>query len=160
MQGIDPKNLSEIPRSQMKVLSVNSEELNGADGRAQNAIDGNNQTIMRTEWYSTSPKPLHQIAISLGANYMVRGVTYLPRQDGSLDGPVAKYSFCVSVDGVNWGNPVASGTFAKNAKMKRMLFAGRAGQFVRFVAQSEINGRPWTSAAEINILMRACSGRA
>ncbi len=106
----------------MKGISVDSEKLNGADGRAQNAIDGNNQTIMQTEWYTTSPKPLRQIAISVGANYTVRGVTYLPRQDGSLYGPVAKYSFYVSVDGLNWGNPVASGTFAKNAKMKRMLF--------------------------------------
>jgi hypothetical protein len=159
-QGTDPKdpsstlpqNLPEIPRWQMKVVSVDSQELTGADGSAQNTIDGDNKTIWQTQWYTTSPKPPHEIVISLGANYTVGGFTYLPRQDGSLDGTVAMYSFYVSADGVNWGNPIASGTFGKNANKKQVLFAGRAGQFVRFVAKSEVNGKPWTSAAEIRVL--------
>ena len=117
-----------------------------------NAIDGDNKTIWQTQWYSASPQPPHEIVIWLGGNYIVGGFTYLPRQDGSLDGTVAKYSFYVSADGVNWGNPVANGTFAKNANKKKVLFAGRAGQFVRFVAKSEVNGKPWTSAAEIRVL--------
>jgi hypothetical protein len=36
----------------MKVVSVNSEELSGGIGRAQNAIDGNNKTIWQAEWYA------------------------------------------------------------------------------------------------------------
>ena len=32
------------------------------------------------------------------------------------------------------------------------MFLGKTGRFVRFVAQAEVNGNPWTSAAEINIL--------
>jgi hypothetical protein len=33
------------------------------------------------------------------------------------------------------------------------VFKGRVGWFVRFAAQSEVNGKPWASAAEINILL-------
>jgi hypothetical protein len=159
-QGTDPKdassalpqNLPEIPRWQMKVVSVDSEELSGADGRAQNAIDGDKQTMWQTEWASTASKHPHEIVIWLGGDYVVGGFTYLPRQDGSLDGTVAKYSLYVSADGVNWGTAVKSGTLAKNASKKKVLFAGRAGQFVRFVANSEVNGKPLTSAAEIRLL--------
>jgi hypothetical protein len=159
-QGTDPRtpspalsqNLPEIPWKQMRVVSVDSEELKAVNGQAQNVIDGDNKTIWQTEQSATSPKHPHEMVIWLGSDYMVGGFTYLPRQDGSLDGTVAKYSFYVSADGVNWGNPVGSGTFAKNANKKQVLFAGHAGQFVRFVAQSEINGNPWTSAAEMRVL--------
>jgi F5/8 type C domain/Bacterial TSP3 repeat len=147
-----PQNLPEVPRWQMKVVSVDSEQLSGGDWLAENAIDGDPDTFWHTEWNPTSPTPPHEIVISLGANYSVGGFTYMPRQDGSLIGTVAKYSFYVSVDGVNWGDPVFSGTFGKNANKKRVLFAGRAGQFVRFVAKSEVNGNPWTNAAEIRVL--------
>jgi hypothetical protein len=147
-----PQNLPEIPRWQMTVVSVDSEQLSGGDWLAENAIDGDRDTVWHTESAPTSPTPPHEIVISLGAKYMVGGFTYLPRQDGNLDGTVAKYSIYVSADGVNWGNPVSSGTFAKNANKKQVLFAGRAGRFVRFVATSEVNGKPWTSAAEMRVL--------
>jgi hypothetical protein len=159
-QGTDPResssalqqNLPEIPRWQMRVVSVDSEEVSQQDGRAENAIDGNNKTIWHTEWSAKSPKHPHEMVLWLGSGYTVGGFTYLPRQDGMLNGTVAKYSFYVSTDGVNWGNPVASGTFGKNAKKKQVIFAGRTGRYVRLVAQSEINGNPWTSAAEIRVL--------
>jgi hypothetical protein len=136
----------------MRVVSVDSEELSAVDGRAQHAIDGNTSMIWHTEQSATSPKRPHELVLSLGSHYTIGGFTYLPRQDGILDVAVAQYSVYVSGDGVNWGTPMASGTFAKNATKKQVLFAGRAGQFVRFVAQSEINGEPWTSAAEIELL--------
>ena len=136
----------------MKGISVDSVELNGADGRARNAIDDNNTTIWQTESYSSSPKPPHEIVIWLGGHYTVGGFTYLPHQDGSLEGTVSKCSLYVSADSVNSGNPVVSGSFAKNANKKQVLFAGRVGQYVRFVAKSEVNGKPWTSTAEIRVL--------
>ena len=63
-QGTDPKdpssalpqNLPEIPRWQMRVVSVDNQELSAHDGRAQNVIDGNNKTIWHTEWSAKSPK--------------------------------------------------------------------------------------------------------
>ena len=40
----------------------------------------------------------------------------------------------------------------KDTAEKELVFLGRAEWFVRFSARSEVNGSPWTSAAEINIL--------
>jgi hypothetical protein len=43
-------------------------------------------------------------------------------------------------------------TFANDATEKEVLFTQKAGQYVRLRALSEVNGNPWTHAAEINVL--------
>jgi len=47
---------------------------------------------------------------------------------------------------------VAAGTFAKTGTEKEVLFPSKTGRFVRLRALSEINGNPWTSVAELNVL--------
>jgi F5/8 type C domain/Bacterial TSP3 repeat len=143
-----------IPQAQMRVASVDSEELTGENGDADNVLDGRPDTFWHTAWYASSPNYPHQLTLWLGKSYTVTGLRYLPRQDASLNGTVAQYSIYVSADGVNWGTAVATGTFAKDNKQKEVNFTGKAGQYVRFVAQSEINGNPWASAAELNVLAR------
>ena len=58
----------------------------------------------------------------------------------------------MSASTANWGTPVATGTFANDAAEKEVLFTQKAGQYVQLRALSEVNGNPWTHAAEINIL--------
>jgi len=58
----------------------------------------------------------------------------------------------VSLDGINWGSPVAAGTFANNTTEKEVLFSTTTGQFIRLKSLSEVNGNPWTSVAEITVL--------
>jgi hypothetical protein len=145
-------SLVEIPQSQMSVAFVDSEELRGEDGRAEHAIDGDPHTFWHTEWYMASPEHPHEIDIALGGTYEVWALSYLPRQDGCANGTVLRYTIYVSMDGVTWGNAVATGTLTNDAAEKALVFLGKTGQYVRFVAQSEVNGHPWTSAAEINIL--------
>jgi hypothetical protein len=157
---LDPKSvplspLVLLPQSALKVVSVNSEELTGENGDADNAVDGKTSTIWHTQWYKSSPKHPHQIVIKLSQSHTVAGLRYLPRQDSSYNGTVAKYTIYVSTDGVNWGSAVSTGTFAKDKKEKEVVFANaKVGQYVRFVAQSEVNGNPWTSAAELKILTK------
>jgi hypothetical protein len=145
-------SLEEIPQAQMQVVSTDSEELVGEDDAADNVLDGRPDTIWHSEWYSSSPAYPHELVIALGGSYRVGGFRYLPRQDGWPNGTVAQYSFYLSADGVNWGQPVATGTFAADTTEKRVTFPAKVGQYVRFVALSEINGNPWASAAEINVL--------
>ena len=143
-----------IPQEQLSIVSVDSEELEveGEDGSAKNAIDGSPDTIWHTEWWRTDPDYPHEIVIDLGSLYEVTGFRYLPRQDQWPNGTVADYSFFVSEDGLSW-NQVATGTFTGDARAeKEVLFPQKTGRFVRFVALSEINGNPWTSAAEVSIL--------
>src|SRR2546425_2605578 len=140
-----------IPQQQMRVVSVDSQELIGENGAATNALDGKPTTQWVTEWAQrTAPLP-HPLVLDRGGKYQVEGFRYLPRQDGSLNGTIAGYQFYVSPDGTTWSTAAAAGTLAANTSEKTVRFTAKTGRYVRLVAVSEINGQPWTSAAELNI---------
>src|SRR5712691_6787593 len=140
-----------IPQQQMRVVSVDSQELIGENGAATNAIDGNPATFWHTEWSQrTAPLP-HTLVLDLGGQYQVDGFRYLPRQDGGANGTIAGYEFYVSSDGSTWGTAVAAGTLATDTSEKMVRFTTKTGRYVRLVAVSEIYGQPWTSAAELNV---------
>jgi hypothetical protein len=141
-----------IPRTGWKLLYVDSQELVGENAAATNAFDGNSATFWHTQWFSANPPPPHEIQIDLGAAHSISGFRYLPRQDGSVNGTIGKYEFYLSSDGVNWGSAVATGTFAGNTAEKEVDFSTANARYVRLRALSEINGNPWTSAAELNVL--------
>ncbi|MEM7111379.1 MAG: PKD domain-containing protein [Chloroflexota bacterium] len=103
-------------------ITADSEELNGENGRATNAIDGNIGTIWHTQWQAANPPHPHEIVVDMGVAYNISGFRYLPRQTGQINGTIADYRFFVSSDGINWGNPVAQGTFANNRDEKTVLF--------------------------------------
>ena len=116
---------------------------------AVNGFDGNTGTIWHTQWVNGAPPPPHEIQINLGSSANLNGFVYVPRQDGSPNGRIGQYEFYVSTDGVNWGSPVATGTFANDATNKQVSFASKTGQYVRLRALSEVNGLPYTSMAEL-----------
>ncbi len=130
---------------------VDSQELIGSDGRGVNGFDGNTGTIWHTQYLNGAPTPPHEIQIQLGGPATLNGFVYVPRQDGSPDGMVKDYEFYVSPDGVNWGTPVATGTWAADATEKQVSFASTTGQYVRLRALSEVNGLPYTSMAELHV---------
>ena len=131
---------------------VDSEETAREDGSAINALDGDPSTLWHTAWSTSATSYPHEIQINLGAIQAIDGIRYLPRQDGGVNGTIAKYAVYVSTDGVTWGNAVAQGTFTKDTTEKEVLFPATNGKFLRLVALSEINGKAWTSMAELNIL--------
>jgi F5/8 type C domain len=95
------------------VASADSEEtvfMGGA--RAALAIDGAAASVWHTAWFQENPPPglPHTFEVDMGVPHQVSGFRYLGRQDDSLDGRIADYRFFVSADGVEWGEPVASGT--------------------------------------------------
>ena len=108
--------------------------------------------MWHTQFAGTAPPPPHEIQINLGNVYDMSGFRYLPRQDGVPNGRIGQYEFYVSSDGVNWGAAVATGSFANDATEKQVLFATKTGQYVRLRALTEINGLPYTSMAELNVL--------
>ncbi len=145
-----------VPKINWNLWYVDSEELAGNDGAADNAFDGKTGTFWHTEWYNDSPLPPHEIQIDLGATYDISGFRYLPRQDGSHYGWIDQYEFYVSDDGASWGSPAAGGSFANTSKEKEVLFSPKNGRFIRLRAVTEVNDNPWTSMAEINVLYQ-CS---
>jgi PKD repeat protein len=138
-----------IPQDAWGLVYTDSEETAGEDGAATNAFDGDPSTFWHTEWYNSDPSPPHEIWIDLGGIYEIDGFRYLPRQDGGINGTVSQYEFYISLDGINWGSPVAAGTFAKDTDEKEVLFPTATGRFIRLRALSEVNGNRWASMAEV-----------
>jgi hypothetical protein len=142
---------------------ADSQETQAENGAAINAFDGNSLSKWHTQWSTANPPPPHEIQINLGASYTLNGFVYLPRQDGCSNGTVSQYEFYVSTDGVNWGTAVSTGTFnygtanlgcggLPRLPQQVISFPAKTGQYIRFRALREVNGQPWTSAAEINVL--------
>ena len=120
---------------------------------AENAIDGNRATIWHSKYSPTAVPLPHSITINMHAVSYVSGLTYLPRQDTSSNGNIGQYSILVSKDGINWGTPVAAGTWADNKSQQRAIFSSVSAQYVRLTAYTEAGNRgPWSSAAEIGLL--------
>jgi hypothetical protein len=140
-----------ISKSAWSLLYVDSEETSAEDGAATNAFDDNTSTYWHTQWSGGSPAHPHEIQIDLGDYYDISGFSCLPRQD-SQNGAIADFEFYVSEDGASWGNAVATGTWGLISGIcNSETFPSKYGRYVSLVALSEINGNPWTTAAEINV---------
>jgi alpha-L-fucosidase len=143
-----------------KVVSVDSEETAEADNSAARAIDGDSSTIWHTRWNADQKQP-HTITVDIGTTHRIGGFTYLPRQDGLLNGVVEKYRFETSADGVTWTTNIADGSFANiqnNPSLQEVSFAPVNARFFRFTSLQAIWGSGWTSAAEISVLPADASG--
>lgn len=117
---------------------------------AQNVLDGDGNSFWHTAYNPDAPLP-HQITIDMQTSRYVNALTYQPRQDGSFNGNIGEHKIYLSNDGVNWGSPVAIGTYLNDATTKRTAFANTNARYVRLSQSSEANGNQWGSAAEINV---------
>jgi alpha-L-fucosidase len=143
-----------------KVVSVDSQETVGADNSAARAIDGDSSTIWHTRWNADQQQP-HHITVDMGKANRIAGFTYLPRQDGLLNGVVVKYRFETSEDGVTWTTNIADGSFANiqnNPSLQEVSFAPVDARYFRFTSLQAIWNSGWTSAAEISVMPARVSG--
>ena len=85
-----------VAKVKLKFISVDSEETKGQDGHGQNAVDGNPNTCWHTQWLSNSPSLPHEIILELLPPSVIKGFSYLPRQDESDHGTIKDYEFYVS----------------------------------------------------------------
>ena len=156
--GAPPSPPDVISQANWQLLYTDSEELIGENGAAENAFDDNPGTIWHTEWLNSDPLPPHELQIDLGANYDIDGFQYLPRQDGAVNGGIGQYEFYVSDNPSQWGSPVVSGSFPNTSSEQEIIFSRRSGRFIRLRALTEVNGNPWTSVAEINVIGASSTG--
>jgi alpha-L-fucosidase len=143
-----------------KVVSVDSEELAGENNSGANAIDGNSATIWHTRWNADQRQP-HSIAVDMGKAHRIAGFTYLPRQDGLLNGVVEKYRFETSQDNLTWTTNMTEGSFANiqnNPSLQEVSFAPVSARYFRFTSLQAIWNSGWTSAAEISVMPAGGSG--
>lgn len=125
-----------------------------------NAIDGNTSTFWHSE-YSPVLTPLpHQAVLDLGSEASVNGFSYLPRQDGLLNGNIGRYGLEISTDKNTW-KVVSNDTWLDDQSPKEVGFPSATIRYIRITAFTEAGNRgPWTSAAEfgVNIPSSPASG--
>lgn len=139
-----------IENIQVEVVNASSQESGG--GEASHLVDGDPGSIWHTMYSVTVAKYPHWVDLDAGEVRTIKGFTYLPRQDSS-NGNVKNYNIQVSMDGQNWSEPVAQGSFANDRKEKSVHFDKPVkARFVRFVALSEQSGQDYASGAELSIL--------
>lgn len=138
-----------IPRTRLSIAGVSSEQA-PADA-ATKAIDGDPATFWHSRW-ATTPVPgfPHWIALDLGGDHEVAGLSYLPRQAGT-NGRIKDYEIFLSEDGQAWGDPVAAGSFTIGAEATLVAFATRGARFLKLVGLSSQNGLRFGGAAEITV---------
>lgn len=145
-----------LDRKGWKIVGADSFE--PGEGEPQNAIDGDPSTFWHTAYSAAEPKHPHEIVIDLGKRQDLAGLEYTARP-GNPNGRVAKFEVYVSDDTKSWGAAVATGTMKNDDSRQRVAFASVAsGRYVRFVALSEVAGKPWTSVGEIGLLLAGKGG--
>ncbi len=88
----------------------------------------------------------------MGEEKMIKGVTYLPRQDGP-NGRIKAYKIQVSLDGKKWSDPIIEGSFSRETTLQTVRFEKPVkGRFLRFTALSSQNGADFASGAEFEII--------
>jgi endo-alpha-N-acetylgalactosaminidase len=136
----------------LSLHSVSSEETSAELRLGRHAFDGDPATFWHNRWSVNPAPPPHDIQINLGTTYPIAGVRYMPRQDGSTNGRVARYEVYVSADGATWGTPAASGTLGNVGTAQDILFQPLNARYLRFRALSEVSGRTYGSMAELTVL--------
>ncbi|MCK4292183.1 MAG: discoidin domain-containing protein [Planctomycetes bacterium] len=134
----------------VKVKTLADSEASGYE--SYRAMDDDPQTMWHTFFGAGDPPCPHEIVIDLGKPYDISGFGYLPRAGGG-NGTIKDFELYLSNNAKDFGTPAIKGAFAKrNAENIVKLPASVTARYVKLRALSEVNGRAWTSIAELRIL--------
>ena len=123
------------------------------EGDAGYMVDGDPSTFWHTMYSITLAKYPHWVDFDAGKEKIIKGFTYLARQDGSLNGCIKDYEIYVSNDNKTWGEPVAKGSFEKTAKLQKVMFGKPVkARYVRLRALNEQSGQDYASGAEFTLV--------
>ena len=114
------------------------------------AGDGDLTTTWHTEFVGATPGYPHELVIDLGAQRRIEGLLYIPRQD-SPDGRVKDFEVRASDDGKTWSVPLAKGQWNNDPSFKHVALPGALARYVQLRGLSEVEGRPFMSAAELSV---------
>jgi hypothetical protein len=110
--------------------------------------------MWHTRWGTGETGHPHDIVFDLGEGRDISGFAYLPRVVGGSNGTIKDFELFVGNNPKDFGRPVIRGAFEKsNAENIVKLSAPANGRYVKLRALSEVNGRPWTSIAELRFFV-------
>lgn len=135
----------------MEVIYASSQETGSGD--ATHLVDNDPGTTWHTMYSVTVAKYPHWVDFDAGEVRTIKGFIYLPRQDGGMNGDIKDYTLQVSMDGKNWGDAVAKGTFRKEKKAQRIMLAQPVqARYLRFTGLSSQNGADFAGGAEFSVI--------
>lgn len=137
-------------RSGWKVVASSSYER--GEGELFHAIDGSPDTFWHSRWSGSVAQPPHHLVIDMGKPIDVAAVVYTARQDGNRNGRVKDYEVYLSLDGKQWGEPVAKGAFGNANEQTVKLDKPTRGRFLKFVVLGEQAGQPYAAIAELDVV--------
>ena len=123
------------------------------EGDAAYLVDGDPSTFWHTMYSITLAKYPHWVDFDAGKQKVIKGFTFLARQDGSLNGCIKDYEIYVSNDNKTWGEPILKGHFEKTAKLQKvMLNKPVKARYFRLRALNEQNGQDYASGSEFTLI--------
>ena len=126
--------------------------MESGEGDADHLVDGNPNTYWHTMWSVTVANYPHWVDFDCGSTKMLKGFTYLPRQD-SRNGNIKNYRVQLSMDGKTWGDAVIEGQFENNQREKTVYFSRpQRARYLRFTALSSQDGQDFATGAEFAVL--------
>jgi hypothetical protein len=114
------------------------------------AGDGDLSTIWHTEFVGAAPGYPHALVVDLGSAQAIEGLLYVPRQDMS-NGRVRDFEIRISDDAKTWSEPIARGRWENDTAFKYVALPGARGRYIELRGLSEVEGRPFMSAAEVAV---------
>lgn len=146
----------EIDRSNWSIHSFDTEETNGEgpnNGRAIHAIDGNNNTFWHTRWQNYTATYPHFIAVDMGEQHDVVGITLTSRFDNAQTKPKS-YEFYLSNDGENWNQVQSAGELSYDdpqapGQITEFSFGAVKAQYFKIVTLSAYDEGVHSAIAEI-----------
>jgi hypothetical protein len=140
-----------LARRGAQVTRVSSEDRAGGNV-ADNILDGDPATFWHTRWQPQNDPMPHELLIDLGRPLAVRRVTFLPRQDQS-NGRIAAGSIFACRDADDRGTEMARLQGSDSADLITVdLQRPVTTRFLRLVVESEVNGQPFASLAELDVV--------
>ena len=141
---------SKIETIKTEVIHASSFEPDYGEG--ENLVDGDPSTIWHTMYSVTVAGYPHWVDFDAGESKNIKGIRYLPRQDGNRTGNVKDYEIYVSDNTENWGEPVAKGSF-KGSNLQEVMFKSPVkGRYIRFMTLNAQDGRDYASGAEFEVI--------
>lgn len=141
-----------LPINGWRVADVSSENKDN-DHVGERAFDGRARSWWHTDYRNAKPAHPHHLMIDLSQSTAVAGFRYLPRQDGSDNGSIGRYTAYLSDSAKRRGDPVAQGTFDESKRQKEVRFdKPMSGRYFTIVAHDSINGSRYASIAELELL--------
>jgi hypothetical protein len=148
---LDVTQPSKLATLGARVIDTDSED--SANGNvAANVIDGDPGTIWHTKWTPTNDPMPHHITIDLGRAVTLKGITYLPRQDGA-NGRIAECEIYCSIEPNSWAGPAAKVRWPDTDQIQTVNFKQPVkARYLKVVALSEVSRNPFASIAELDVL--------